>query len=223
MLSDLLPVGVVAVETTQDRPALFDFTEERGLIAGWVPQRQREFVTARRCAHEALHLLGVVPTAIGRGPDRAPQWPDGVVGSITHCDDYRAAAVARRIAFASLGIDAEPLRALPSTVLDVVLTAEEVEQLARLRTDEATLPWETLVFSAKESTYKALYPLTGRWLDFHDVRIEIDRTDASLAAYVRIAGDRSIVLRGLYRANQSLLTTAILIPAMRPVNDLPRR
>src|SRR5205085_10695460 len=113
--------------------------------------RRRDFTVARGCARRALGQLGIPPAAILPGPRREPRWPSGVVGSITHCPGYRAAAVARRAELASGGIDAEVAGPLPEGVLDKVTLPEE---RARMRVLPGTgVAWDRVVFSAKESVY----------------------------------------------------------------------
>ncbi|HEY3692789.1 MAG TPA: hypothetical protein VGL46_21300 [Pseudonocardiaceae bacterium] len=51
------------------------------------------------------------------GERRKPVWPPGVVGSLTHCTGYRAAAVAHRRGVLTVGIDAEPHEPLPQMSL----------------------------------------------------------------------------------------------------------
>jgi 4'-phosphopantetheinyl transferase EntD len=99
--------------------------EEEVLVARAVGQRRAEFTTVRTCARIALGRLGLPPAPLLSGPKREPLWPAGVVGSITHCDGYRAAAVARASEVAAIGIDAEPHDPLPAGILDrVTLPAE---------------------------------------------------------------------------------------------------
>ena len=112
-MGGLLPPAAVVVEAFSDDPGDLPFAGEEHLITDAVNGRRREFVTARRCARQALTALGLPATAIPAGPDRQPQWPSGVAGSITHCPGYRAAAVAMGTEVASLGIDAEPHEPLP--------------------------------------------------------------------------------------------------------------
>ena len=121
-----------------------------------------EFATGRYCAHAALAALlwpadaGLPVLADGRG---APVWPRGVVGSITHCTGWTG-AVARGGASRCwagrrrLGMDAEPVGPLPAGVLDVVASASERARVARWGLDPG-VPWETVLFSAKESAFKA--------------------------------------------------------------------
>jgi 4'-phosphopantetheinyl transferase EntD len=131
-------------------------------------------VTARRCARAALAKLGYAPAPIRSGPKREPQWPFGLVGSITHTTGYRAAAVAPRSILASVGIDTEENGPLPDGIEESVTVPGESEMLAALARAFPATHWGRLLFSAKESTYKAWYPLTDRWLGFEDARVTID-------------------------------------------------
>jgi 4'-phosphopantetheinyl transferase EntD len=106
------------------------------------------------------------------GPDRAPVWPDGVVGSITHCSGFAGAAVARRGAVRGVGVDAELGDPLDPELVDLVCTVEERIRLAQL----PGLPpngWAKVVFSAKEAVYKCLSSHTRTPLDFADVEITL--------------------------------------------------
>jgi 4'-phosphopantetheinyl transferase EntD len=68
-------------------------------------KRQREFLAGRWCAKQALQGLGAGSTHVAMAGDRAPIWPDGVVGSITDTGDFAAAAVAWAADVAGLGIE----------------------------------------------------------------------------------------------------------------------
>src|SRR5271163_3067971 len=162
MIEQLLPAGVVAVESFEDVPGETVFPGEEGLVANAVERRRREFVTARRCAREALVKLGHAPVPIRPGPNREPQWPAGLVGSITHTTGFRAAAVAPRSVLASVGIDTEQDHPLPDGVEEAVTVRGEPEMLAALALAFPLTHWGRLLFSAKESIYKAWFPLTGR-------------------------------------------------------------
>ena len=120
LLSDVLTGAVVAAEMYTDPPELAPLPEEEPLIARSVAKRRNEFVTVRHCARLALSELGVPPVPILKGEKGEPCWPDGVVGSLTHCEGYRGAAVAPQGRVRSVGIDAEPHDVLPSGVLDAI-------------------------------------------------------------------------------------------------------
>ena len=116
-------------------------------------KRRREFTTARACARRALASLGVAPAPILPGERGAPQWPPGIVGSITHCAGYRAAAAARARDVLTIGLDAEPDEVLPSGVLEAVSLPGERERLRNLTAAAPGTRWDRLPFSAKETTY----------------------------------------------------------------------
>lgn len=172
MLSSLLPAEVAVAEAFDDPEDAVLFPGEEAVIARSVAKRQREFTTTRHCARIALARLGMPPTAIGSGENREPLWPEGVVGSMTHCDGYRAAAVARSEAVAGVGVDAEPHAALPEGVFDTIARPEEVPMLAELAAARPEVQWDRLVFSAKESVYKAWFPVARRWLGFGEASLE---------------------------------------------------
>ena len=217
MIEQLLPAGVVAVEAFDDVPNEPVFPGEEDLVANAVEGRRREFVTARRCAREALAKLGHARVPIRQGPKREPQWPAGVVGSITHTKGYRAAAIAPRSYLASVGIDTEQNGPLPDGVQESVTVPGEPEMLAALARVFPATHWDRLLFSAKEAVYKAWYPLTGRWLGFEDVRLAIDPAGA-FAAKLLIDGARTdgepplTELHGRFLAARGLVATAVTVP-----------
>jgi 4'-phosphopantetheinyl transferase EntD len=133
-----------------------------------VAKRRNEFVTVRHCARIALGEIGVGPVPILKGEKGEPCWPDGVVGSLTHCEGFRGAVVGRQAEIRSVGIDAEPHDVLPKGVLDAISLPIERSQLATL---PSGLHWDRILFCAKEATYKAWFPLTHRWLGFEDAHI----------------------------------------------------
>ena len=132
MIAEILPAAVAVAERWDDPPEAVLFPAEEAVIANAVDKRRREFTTVRHCARLAMAELGLPPVPIVPGERRAPNWPDGVVGSMTHCAGYRAAAVARRTEVLSLGIDAEPHGPLPDGVERAVTLPEEREHLRRL-------------------------------------------------------------------------------------------
>ena len=150
MIEQLLPPGVAVVEAFEDRLGEPVFPGEEDLVAQAVEARRREFVTARRCAREALAKLGHEPAPIRVGPKREPLWPVGVVGSITHTTGFRAVAVAPRNVIASLGIDAEQNESLPHGVEELVTIPGEPKMLAALARAFPAVQWDRLLFSAKE-------------------------------------------------------------------------
>lgn len=135
-------------------------------LSSAVPKRRSEFLAGRFCAAMALKAAGY-PQVVGRN-GRAPVWPDGVAGSITHSRDRAIAAVSTR--FRGLGIDCEPL--VPHDRATALCSVIFTEAEAGLR--PAALPFATfftLVFSGKEALYKAMSARLARIPDFLDVTL----------------------------------------------------
>ncbi|HEY4181390.1 MAG TPA: 4'-phosphopantetheinyl transferase superfamily protein [Kofleriaceae bacterium] len=167
----VLPGDVIVIEARGDVAPDPLFPEETAAVANAVERRRVEFARGRSCARRALVELGVEPVAILMGDDRAPIWPPGVVGTISHCAKYACAAVGHASTYAGIGIDAEILQPLEAGVAKLVVSVDEARALAALPGD---VPWPCVAFSAKEAFYKAQYPWTHTFLDFDDVAVAID-------------------------------------------------
>jgi 4'-phosphopantetheinyl transferase EntD len=214
VIEEILPAGAVGAEAFGDSPGLVLFPEEEALVARAVDKRRREFTTARTCARTALVDLGVAPAPILPGERGAPQWPPGIVGSITHCAGYRAAAVARACDVLTVGLDAEPDEVLPGGVLEVVSLPGERERLRDLAAAAPGTCWDRLLFCAKEATYKAWFPLTRRWLGFEDADVTINATDGTFESRLLVpapdvGGSPLAGFTGRWLARDGLLLTAI--------------
>ncbi|MEV4492467.1 4'-phosphopantetheinyl transferase superfamily protein [Micromonospora coxensis] len=217
MIERILPPAVAVVESFTDPTGLSLFPEEEKVVAHSVPKRRREFTTVRDCARRALGQLGIAPAPILPGVRGAPGWPAGVVGSMTHCDGYRGAVVARASAVATVGVDAEPHAPLPDGVLDAIALPAERARTAALAAARPTLCWDRLLFSAKESVYKAWFPLTGRWLDFAEADIVVDPA-GTFAARLLVPGPvldgvPVTTFRGRFLIDRDLVLTAIAVPS----------
>lgn len=182
MIERVLPAQVVCAEAFDDPPGAVLYPEEEAVISRAVDGRRREFRTVRHCARRALSELGIPATALLPGERGMPQWPPGVVGSMTHCGGYRAAAVARSRDLLTVGVDAEPHDTLPPKVLEQVTVDEERTGLAKLAAAEATICWDRMLFCIKETLYKAWFPLARTWLGFEDAAVTIDPATVRPAA-----------------------------------------
>jgi 4'-phosphopantetheinyl transferase EntD len=172
-IAALFRPGAVVIEA---RPTLVDaqlFPEEWACIRTAVAKRRAEFGTARVAARRALAVLGLPATSLPPAASGAPQWPPGIVGSITHTDDYCCVVVDRCPPTRSVGVDVERLRPLDAGTINIILTADERRWLDA-QPAAARQELALLFFSAKEAYYKCQYPLSGRMLDFQDVQLEID-------------------------------------------------
>lgn len=125
------------------------------------------------CVRAALVELGVLPDRpVGSAEDRSPQWPDGVIGSISHTATYCVAVLALADAPDSgIGIDAEQVGRVTANLHRTVFTADERGWLDQLPNEDRSDAATTL-FSAKEAFYKAQHPITHSWVGFKDVSAE---------------------------------------------------
>ena len=208
MIDGLVPTTVVTVTTGADLLETELFAEEERALGTAVAKRRREFVTGRACAHRALERLGLVPTPIACGAHGEPLWPAGVVGSITHCERYRACAVARAQDVRSLGIDAEPHAPIATDVLEAIASAQERRALAA---HGSGVCWDRLLFSAKEAVFKAWYPLTRRGLAFDDVDVRIDRRGGTFRADVLVADGEPAEFHGRWRVAGGIVAAAVVV------------
>jgi 4'-phosphopantetheinyl transferase EntD len=215
VIERILPPLLVAVEERGDLAGEL-FASEQAALGRAVEARRREFTTGRLCARRAFARLGMPALALGALPDGAPAWPAGVVGSITHCAGYRACAVGRTAGVGAVGIDAEPAAPLPDGVLAAIALAGECRHVSQLQRTMPRVPWDRLLFSAKESVYKALYPLGWGRLQFEDARLTLQPASGTFHARVVRSrpGLRSRELgacSGRWLAHDGLVLTAVAL------------
>jgi len=221
VLAELLPPAVVAVEAYDDAAAVELFPEEQAFVARAVDKRRREFTTVRGCARQALAHLGYQPVPILPGERGAPQWPAGIVGTMTHCEGYRACALALDRDVRTLGLDAEPDEPLPEGVLEAIALTEELAMLRDLDARVAGVHWDRLLFSAKEAVYKAWFPLAGKWLDFSEARIAFDPDAGTFEATLLVPGPQTpegplAGFSGRWLSRRGLLLASIVVTAPAP-------
>jgi 4'-phosphopantetheinyl transferase EntD len=213
VIGELLPEAVVTVEAGDADWTAPLLPDEEPVVARAVEKRRREFAAGRACARRALERLGWPGFAVVPGPKREPLWPPGVVGAITHCAGYCAAAVARTADVRSLGIDAEMRGPLPRGVADMVCTEDELRWCAAMEDDH----WGVLIFSAKESIYKAWFPVAQRWLDYRDAELTIDPEAGRFSARILLPVEPDVFpwnpLEGRFALGEERVFTAVTVPA----------
>ena len=193
MIRSLLPPGAAFAELAIDGPEPALFPVEEAAVARAVAKRRREFAFGRACARRALGKG--VAIAVGQGG--APIWPAGFTGSITHTHDYAAAAVVRD---GQLGIDVESLAhaaKIPELLATVALPSERALPAA-------------LLFSAKVSVYKCLYPTGGRFLEFRDVELAFDGDTFTV---LRAAGYDATRVHGRFALSDDRVATVAVLSA----------
>lgn len=217
MLRSILPPGVAVHEGPIGEVDGALWPQEQALHERAVDKRRREFAAGRVLARRALAELGAPdgPLLAAEG-GRAPVWPAGFVGSISHTSDYAAAAAARADEVMALGIDVEDWSRFRDRLEGAILSQAEIARELSGLEGEARQIAMGLLFSAKEAFYKCQHPLTAVRLGFHDAEVEMDlagggfrltllREAGPLAAGLSVEG-RQVVAAGRVAA-------AIWIPA----------
>ncbi|GEM_PF-2478183 len=143
-------------------------------------KRKNEFIAGRLCVKQAFINMGVHPKPIPVTADGAPLWPEEIVGSISHTNNFAFSALARKKEISGLGIDTEAWidKKRIKNVVEFVATKKETNWLKR-QTLSKKIKLFTLLFSAKESVYKYFYSLTKTSIDFEDLEITIEENPAN--------------------------------------------
>ena len=141
-------------------------------------KRKSEFSLGRRCAHQALAKFKLESEPILRNADtKEPCWPKDVLGSISHSGKYAAAAVGKVGDISGIGIDLESLsRVVDFNISRHVCVEKELKWLKSLTPDQANLGLR-IIFSAKESIFKCLFPISKTYLYFKDATVTVDEAN----------------------------------------------
>ncbi len=186
-----------------------------------VSKRQAEFLAGRLCAAQALQAYGLQAHSVPIGPRREPLWPIGYVGSISHAKGYAAAIVQTQEQFVGVGLDLEARLSADSqqAMLDVVLNQRERQRILSYAKALDRADLLTLLFSAKESFFKAAYPQVQDYFDFDVLEFISLDMPSQLLEFVCVtelsAGLRAgqkIQARYQYLSTEMLLS-AVLLPA----------
>jgi 4'-phosphopantetheinyl transferase EntD len=136
--------------------------------------------------------------------NRSPRWPEGFVGSITHCDGLVAAVVAQADRIEGIGLDIEPAIPLPGDLIPLICLPEELTSIASISAPSSA-NWPKVLFSAKESIHKCVAPRSGIMLDFRDVSVVVDPLAGTFHA--RLVKGEAEILPEFTRIEGRFLTT----------------
>jgi 4'-phosphopantetheinyl transferase EntD len=152
-----------------------------------VAGRRVLFALGRAAARDALRELGIEDVEVGRGDGGEPLWPKGVVGAISHSPEVAVAVVGRRTDYVGLGVDVEePARGPTARAARLVCRPSEMAWVD----PEAGTQRLTMLFSAKEAVFKALYPIEHVWLGFADAELTwLEERCAFEARVLKSVGD----------------------------------
>ena len=177
---DEVPGLCIAIGKVDDHVAELN-EAERGLVDGLALIRQREFAAGRRLARVALQHFNETPVPVLR-TGRRPVWPGGFHGSITHSRSLAACALTNIEGFEGIGIDLSLVTSVADKVANRILDEHERTWVLQ----QGSVEWNSALFSAKESVYKAVNPAVGEYLGFHDVSITVDQESLTFSAATTI-------------------------------------
>lgn len=147
--------------------------------------RKNEFLRGRYCAFQAIYQsTGKKVYDIGRLENRAPIWPQNLCGSITHSKSKTAAVVANINEFRGIGIDLEIRTRVKEGIEKIITNPDDVTHCDGISANDLLM----LTFSAKESLYKAISPLTKSFFGFEAAAISAIDLDNGIF-YVKILQD----------------------------------
>jgi 4'-phosphopantetheinyl transferase EntD len=212
MLSDLFSHRVLVEHMSNEELTGMLYPEERESLKALTGKRLREFTLGRLCAHKALAHLGIYDFPILVGKTREPLWPQGVFGSISHCGGDCIVAVSNDDCIAGVGVDIEKAVPLDEDVADMVCTTNDKDRLT-MQTPSAPAYAETLIFSAKESVYKCLFPVTKTFFEFRDVEITLARREHEFSVEILRPDIRRLIeplrLRGRFYCADGRIYTGL--------------
>ncbi len=180
-----------------------------------VPKRKAEFLAGRYLSRQALMALGFSNTSIGIGPSREPIWPEFSTGSISHAGGTAICAVGDSRKLKSIGLDIEDILSseMAKNLISEILFDSEYELLDSHAYSYSAIV--TLIFSAKESLFKALFSDVGAYFGFEAARVLSVNPQASRFV-IELVQDLTPALpvgsrfNGVYHmSNQKVLTTIV--------------
>lgn len=141
-------------------------------LARAVPKRKAEFLAGRYCCKQALSRFNIHNFTVGIGQNRAPQWPVGIKGAISHNTHHAMVALTADASTLGIGIDIETVMSSKTmdNIKEAIIFGDEANHLNVA--DASPMVALSLIFSFKESFFKAAYPSTGYYFDFDAVTID---------------------------------------------------
>lgn len=164
-------IGSLPFNTTFYQDSLFN--QLQIIFPSWLTtatiQRRAEYLAGRYLAGQLLTRYGSQVTEVGRRNGRCPAWPTGFFGSISHTANIALCALHDIDNMGWVGVDIESI--MPLTKAQLLQTAIAKKQEWRLLNKLPITIAATLLFSAKESLFKAVYPTLKRYFGFHQVEL----------------------------------------------------
>ncbi len=181
---------------------------ESALIESAVIKRQREFACGRYYIHQVLQSFGHDVPVIDRDKAGCPQWPEGIVGSISHTSNYCIAAAGATAGIASIGIDLEESERLKSDLWPRLFIPHEIERLNYINDPIEQRRQAAIMFSAKESFYKCDFPLNKKYIGFTEIEIRLEGNHG--LKFIHVETNAVVQYHGFYCSGSTHVLTAVI-------------
>lgn len=137
-----------------------------------VVKRKAEFLAGRYCCKKVLASIDIHNFDVIVGENRAPIWPVGVKGAISHNSHHAMVAITERTDVLGIGIDIESIMSTKTMndIKEAILRDEEHDLLYVPQARAVVVC--SLIFSIKETFFKAAYPSTGYYFDFDAITVD---------------------------------------------------
>lgn len=140
---------------------------------GYTQRFYQQSLDARTCARYAFSEYNITRSEILSDIYGKPVWPEGIIGSLSHCEGCVGAAIAHTYYYRSIGIDIEENYFLPIEIIHFSLFDNEIKTISMLKNSNPTVAWDRLFFSAKEAVYKAISYAENTAIPFTDIEISL--------------------------------------------------
>lgn len=190
-LRSILPDGVISDVCPVDNYGYLLSRIELEQSKNYKLKRLSQFSAGRYLAKKVLSVLDIESDSISKSPSGAPEWPQGIVGSISHTDSYCLCAIANQPTVRSLGIDLERTGQLSIEDAHLFMSDNELNEIKSANNPSLML---TVAFSIRESVYKCLNPIYNKWIDYTDAKVEFHKYSDANKLDVNVKGYENLAL-----------------------------
>lgn len=230
---------IACITTDKPETSYIIHKDEYRLTKKMKGKRKPEFITGRWCAHKAIERLGhTYSDPILSGNDGEPIWPEFIAGSLSHSKKIYCAIVGNANDYVSIGIDVEDLdRRISERAFELIANNDERVWINNNLINDTQLSlFKLLIFSAKESLFKAVYPIVQKKFSFDTVSLILNNSitvtqqnnqcNVNVGKYELVFNKtlsdwfyEGLILNGNCFFNEHHIITTCLIDKKRPSND----
>jgi len=178
LAEEIIAIGIMAEEECGGHIL---FPEGTHTGADVSDRRRLRFLRGRLAACRALKDLGCAGrTLIPPGPGGRPVFPDGISGSISHCEGWSVGVAVRFAKRLSIGIDLVSIDQMRKCDISSLICSERERDW--VHSGNGLAERLCMLFAAKEAIYKALYPSCSRYIEFKEVELSWHADEAYFRA-----------------------------------------